>query len=70
MLSVYDTSASTGAFNMAVDEYTLKNMTNAVLRFYRWEPLAVSFGRFQSIATIDLGECESHGIDVVRRLTG
>lgn len=41
-----------------------------VLRFQSWEPPAVSLGRFQDIAELDLEECAARGIDVVRRPTG
>ena len=41
-----------------------------VLRFQRWEPPAVSLGRFQDISELDLEECARRGIEVVRRPTG
>lgn len=41
-----------------------------VLRFQRWEPPAVSLGRFQDISELDLEECARWGIEVVRRPTG
>lgn len=40
------------------------------LRFYRFEPPALTLGRFQPIRHIDLGACARRGIDVVRRPTG
>lgn len=55
------------------------------LRLYRWRPSAVSIGTFQSVKNdgnlsfcfllsmkteVDLDFCRTHGIDVVRRLTG
>jgi lipoate-protein ligase A len=43
----------------------------AVLRFYSWEPPAVSIGRFQEAARgIDLAACRRRGLSVVRRMTG
>lgn len=41
------------------------------LRFFGWEPGAVSVGFFQDLGKdIDLNACRLHGIDVVRRITG
>lgn len=55
---------------MALDEFLLTK-NQPVLRFYGWEPAAVSIGYFQSIeAEVDLDKCEEFGIDVVRRQTG
>jgi lipoate-protein ligase A len=70
-----DTGADTGARNMAVDEELLARAqvgaTLPVLRFYTWDPPAVSLGRFQDIgAAVDAGACKRRGIDIVRRITG
>jgi len=41
------------------------------LRLYQWSKPTLSLGRFQALdGQIDLGFCESHSIDVVRRATG
>jgi lipoate-protein ligase A len=41
------------------------------LRFYGWEPPAVTIGYFQGIGQeVDLDKCAQMGVDVVRRLTG
>ena len=41
------------------------------LRFYRWDPPAVSLGRFQKAAeVVDAAACCRRGIDVVKRPTG
>lgn len=61
--------------NMAIDEAILKarieNLVPNTLRFYRWNPSAVSIGRFQSIENeVQLDNCRKHGVDVVRRITG
>jgi lipoate-protein ligase A len=41
------------------------------LRFYTWDPSAVSLGRFQDEASsVNLVACRKRGIDVVRRITG
>ncbi len=65
--------------NMATDEAILRHVTGwktarrspPTLRFYTWDPSAVSIGYFQGIEQeVDLVACEAEGIDVVRRLTG
>ncbi|QJW48784.1 lipoate--protein ligase family protein [bacterium BFN5] len=63
------------AVNMAVDEAILQAHANGevppTIRFYGWEPAAVSMGYFQKAdAEINLDRCRKQGIDVVRRLTG
>lgn len=41
------------------------------LRFYRWDPPAVSLGRFQdAAAVVDREACRRLGVDLVRRPTG
>jgi lipoate-protein ligase A len=60
---------------MAVDEAIFKAVSAGTslptLRFYTWEPSAVSVGYFQnSLGEVDLAVCREMGIDVVRRLTG
>lgn len=61
--------------NMAIDEAILRHVVAGdvpcTLRFYRWQPSAVSIGYFQSIEQeVDLAACEAQGVDVIRRLTG
>lgn len=61
--------------NMAVDEAVLRarmeNLVPNTLRFYRWNPSAVSIGRFQNIGNeVLLDNCREFGVDVVRRITG
>lgn len=63
------------ADNMAVDEAILRahaaGQVPPTIRFYGWQPAAVSVGYFQKAAAeVDLGECRRQGIAVVRRLTG
>ncbi len=41
-----------------------------VLRFYAWAPPALSLGRFQPDADVDLDACRGLGVEVVRRPTG
>lgn len=68
------TEAASGAWNMAVDEaiatLAAKGESSPTLRFYRWQPGAVSLGRHQSVSEIDLQRVRSRGYDVVRRPTG
>lgn len=64
-----DTSYNNAYMNMAIDEALLSS-EKPVLRFYRWKPAALSLGYSQSIDEIDLNQCEKHGIDYVRRITG
>jgi lipoate-protein ligase A len=61
--------------NMATDEAILKARTNHevpnTVRFYRWNPSAVSIGKFQDMENeVQLYNCRKCGVDVVRRITG
>jgi lipoate-protein ligase A len=61
--------------NMAIDEAIMKarieNRVPNTLRFYMWNPSAVSIGRFQTLADeIHVENCRKHGVDMVRRITG
>jgi len=61
--------------NMALDEAILRcvaaGTSPATLRFYGWNPSAVSIGYFQGIEQeADLDVCREKGVDVIRRLTG
>lgn len=60
--------------NMAIDEAILRSTAKGgppTLRFYGWEPPAISVGYFQDVQHhIDAAACKSLGIDVVRRPTG
>lgn len=63
------------ATNMAVDEAILlahsAGKVPPTLRFYGWQPAAVSLGYFQrAMSEIDVDQCKERNIDVVRRLTG
>lgn len=40
------------------------------LRLYQWNPPALSLGRFQAEADVDVEACERYGVEVVRRPTG
>ena len=61
--------------NMAIDEAILnariRDEVPNTVRFYRWKPSTVSIGKNQSVhAETNVKECEKHGIDIVRRITG
>ncbi len=70
-----DTGPNLGAYNMAIDEELLAKAQAGenvpVLRFYGWNPPAVSLGRFQKIEeAVNIEACRQHGFDIVRRITG
>jgi lipoate-protein ligase A len=61
--------------NMAIDEAILnariKGLVPNTVRFYRWNPSAVSIGKSQNIENeVYIESCRNHGVDVVRRITG
>jgi len=61
--------------NMAIDEAILREVSEGkvppTVRFYSWKPRAISLGYFQSLhEEVDLEQCQRHGVDVVRRITG
>jgi len=61
--------------NMAVDEAILRariaEKVPNTLRFYRWQPSAVSIGRFQNpLKEVNVENCGKHGVDFVRRISG
>jgi lipoate-protein ligase A len=62
------------AMSMALDEAlceSVKAGAAPTIRFYRWQPSAVSIGYFQSLEEeVNLGECKALGVDYVRRRTG
>ena len=64
-----DTGFNNAYTNMAIDEVLLSSRV-PVLRFYQWEPCAVSIGRYQDLNEIDMEYCAENSIDVVRRITG
>jgi len=70
-----DTGPNLAAYNMAIDEELLARAQAGekipALRFYTWDPPAVSIGRFQKIETaVDAAACKLLGFDIVRRVTG
>jgi lipoate-protein ligase A len=62
-------AAAEPAWNMAVDEALLRLAPVPTLRFYGWNPPALSLGRFQE-APADAREWAAEGLRVVRRMTG
>jgi len=61
--------------NMALDEACCESvasgMARPTIRFYRWNPSAVSIGYFQSLEDeINVEACAAGGVDVIRRRTG
>jgi lipoate-protein ligase A len=72
---VMDTGSLTGPENMAIDEAIMqahgRGEVPPTLRFYGWQPAAVSIGYFQSMAQeIDLQAVNAGGFGYVRRPTG
>jgi len=70
-----DTGLHDAFYNMALDEAIAtarsKNRVPNTLRFFRWEPSAVSIGYFQSMEEeVDIAACNDRGIDYIRRRTG
>lgn len=64
-----------GFMNMAIDEAILNariaGQVLNTLRFYRWQPSAVSIGKNQTPENeLYLDTCKQQGVDVVRRISG
>ena len=69
----YETHAA--KMNMAIDEAVAEmlsfNEASPTIRFYGWNPSAVSIGCFQGLEDeVDTKKCADLGIDIVRRRTG
>ena len=72
---IINSGLADAASNMAIDEAILlahsAGKVPLTLRFYGWQPAAISLGYFQrAMSEIDLDKCKESKIDVVRRLTG
>lgn len=72
---IINSGIATAATNMGIDEAILlahsAGTVPPTLRFYGWQPAAVSLGYFQrAMSEIDMDRCKERNIDVVRRLTG
>ena len=63
-----------GPWNMAVDEFLFLRAAESpstFLRFYRWQRPTASLGCSQDAdRVVDVAFCRSHGVDIVRRITG
>ncbi len=76
MIRLLIDEALPGVRNMAVDEALMRsastgNAAGVTLRFYRWEPGCLSFGRNQEArGAYDPDAAADRGIDIVRRPTG
>ncbi len=68
------TPPALGAWNMAMDEAILEHNSLGevapTLRLYAWDPPCLSLGHAQSFMDVDTSRLESHGWEVVRRMTG
>ena len=69
------TENNSAARNMAIDRAVLvaisEGLVPPTVRFYTWNPPAISIGYFQSLEEeVDLKECKKYGVDYVRRITG
>ncbi|NYT15276.1 MAG: lipoate--protein ligase family protein [Methanomassiliicoccales archaeon] len=70
-----DFELKTASVNMAIDEAVSiavgRGESPPTIRFYGWEPSAVSIGCFQSVEEeVDVEVCKEIGVDIVRRRTG
>ena len=63
-----------GAANMAMDQAIADACAAGnslpTLRFYRWDPPAISLGRHQKFSDVDTAAVRELGYDIVRRPTG
>ncbi|MCF2142194.1 MAG: lipoate--protein ligase family protein [Candidatus Heimdallarchaeota archaeon] len=72
---IWEEKASNCYYNMGLDRAILnavsKKKVKNTIRFYRWQPSAVSIGYFQSMKkVVDIDKCKELGVDYVRRITG
>jgi lipoate-protein ligase A len=71
---IFDEKPHDAYTNMAIDEAMLlccRKLDMPTVRFYHWNPPAISIGYFQSMEEeVDVERCNALGIDVVRRITG
>lgn len=73
MIRLLHDGPQTGARNMAIDEALMGSARegSVILRFYAWEPGALSFGRNQTAAgRYDAESAAVRSVDIVRRPTG
>ena len=71
---IIDPEFGDGFYNMALDmalaDAVRQGRSAATVRFYGWNPPAISLGYNQRAGEIDPAACAAAGIDVVRRPTG
>lgn len=67
LIEIRDESPRSASLNMALDEVLLGDALNPLMRIYRWERAAVSFGYFGKYAPV---AAAWPGRDTVRRMTG
>ncbi len=72
---IIDQNSNSPEINMAVDEAIFLNYIKTenpmpILRFYKWEPPAISIGYFQKPEDIDIESCKRENIGFIRRPTG
>jgi lipoyl(octanoyl) transferase len=71
---IIETTPRPGAWHMAIDRAMMEaagaGTVPPTLRFYQWQPAAVSLGKGQAVAVVDAARCIADGVDVVRRPTG
>lgn len=71
---IVDEQPRSGAANMALDQALAEAVAAGdsppTLRFYRWQPPAVSLGRHQPIGDVDAAAIAARGYEIVRRPTG
>ncbi len=64
----------TAAWALALEETLMGTVASGgppTMRFWRWDPSAVTVGRFQDVEEeVVLHRCQMKGIDVVRRMSG
>lgn len=63
----HDIDSRSAALNMAIDEALLEFTTESIIRFYKWNHPALSFGYFGKFADVAHHKTER---DLVRRWTG
>ncbi|TXT49266.1 MAG: lipoate-protein ligase A [Spirochaetes bacterium] len=74
-IRLLETGFADAYFNMGLDEAILESVSRGdalpTLRFYGWNPKAISIGYFQGARQeLDVKACSSKGVDIVRRITG
>ncbi|MBI5389684.1 lipoate--protein ligase family protein [Candidatus Woesearchaeota archaeon] len=68
-------SENAAAMNMAIDESIMEHVRSGksapTIRFYSWQPSAITLGTFQCRGDeVDMEAVQHAGVDVVRRITG